>query len=65
MYGQKIRELRQEKNLTQLQLAEMLDTTASTVGKYEREFLQPNVDMIAKLCKIFDVSADYLLGMKD
>ncbi|MCI9407476.1 MAG: helix-turn-helix transcriptional regulator [Clostridia bacterium] len=65
MYGQKIRELRQEKNLTQLQLAEMLDTTASTVGKYEREFLQPNVDMITKLCKIFDVSADYLLGLKD
>ena len=65
MYGQRIKELRQEKNLTQAQLAEKIATTASTVGKYEREYLQPNVDMIISLCKFFGVSADYLLGLED
>ena len=65
MYGQRIKELRQEKNLTQKQFADMLNTTQSTVGKYEREELQPNIDAIIKICKTFDVTADYLLGLED
>ena len=65
MYGQRIKEERQIKGLSQKQLAELISTTQSTIGKYEREELQPNVEIIAKLCKIFDVSADYLLGLVD
>lgn len=65
MYGQRIREERQLKGLSQRQLAELISTTQSTVGKYEREELQPNIDVIIKLCKIFEVSADYLLGLDD
>lgn len=65
MYGQRIKEIRQEKGLTQSQLAEMLSTTRSTVGKYEREEIQLTVDTIIKICKVFEVSADYLLGLED
>ena len=65
MYGKKIKELRQEKGLTQAQLAEKISTTASTIGKYEREELQPNVDIIISLSKFFGVSADYLLGLEN
>lgn len=65
MYGQRIKEFRQEKGLTQSQLAEMLSTTQSTVGKYEREEIQLTVDTIIKICKVFEVSADYLLGLED
>ena len=65
MYGQRIKEIRQEKGLTQSQLAEMLSTTQSTVGKYEREEIQLTVDTIIKICKVFVVSADYLLGLED
>lgn len=65
MYGQRIKEERQHKGLTQGQLAELISTTQSTIGKYEREELEPNVDVIFKLCKIFEVSADYLLGLSD
>lgn len=65
MYGQRIKEIRQEKGLTQSQLAEMLSTTQSTVGKYEREEIQLTVDTIIKICKVFEVSADYLLGLED
>lgn len=65
MYGQRIKEIRQEKGIAQSQLAEMLSTTQSTVGKYEREEIQLAVDTIIKICKVFEVSADYLLGLED
>ena len=62
MYGKRIKDLRQERGLTQSQLAEKIGTTASTIGKYEREQLQPNVETVKLLCTFFEVSADYLLG---
>ncbi len=65
MIGQRIKEIRQEKGLTQTQFAELLATTQSTIGKYEREELQPNLDTIVKICKLFEVSADYMLGLID
>ena len=65
MYGQRIKELRQEKGLTQAQLAEKITTTASTIGKYEREELQPNVETIKAICKFFGVTADYLIGLEE
>ena len=65
MYGKRIKEERQQKGYTQGQLAEMISTTQSTIGKYEREELQPNVETIVKLCKVFGVTSDYLLGLED
>lgn len=65
MYGKRIKEIRQEKGLTQTQFAELLSTTQSTIGKYEREEIQLTVDTILKICELFDVSADYLLGLED
>lgn len=65
MFGQRIRESRQEKGLTQTQLAELLSTTQSTIGKYEREELQPNIETMVKLCKLLDISADYLIGLEN
>lgn len=65
MFGQRIKELRQERGLTQIQLAELLFTTQSTIGKYEREELQPNIEVLKKLCKVFEVSSDYILGLSD
>ncbi len=65
MYGQRIKECRQLKNLSQSELAVLLKTTQSTIGKYEREELQPNIETILKMCEQFGVSADYLLGLED
>ncbi len=65
MYGQRIRELRLEHELSQSQLAKELNTTQKSISKYETEFLDLNTDMIIALCKFFNVSADYLLGLKD
>ena len=63
MYGQRIRELRLEHELTQSQLAKELNTTQKSISKYKTEFLDLNTGMIISLCKFFNVSADYLLGL--
>lgn len=65
MYGNRIKEIRMERGLTQTQFAQLLKTSQSTIGKYEREELQPNIDVIIKICKTFEVSADYLLDLTD
>lgn len=65
MYGQRIRELRMEKGITQAELAAILNTTQKTISKYENEFLDLNTNMIISLCKYFNVTSDYLLGLCD
>lgn len=65
MYGKIIRELRQEKGLSQSQLAEQLNISQNNISKYEREKLDLSTDMIIKLCEFFGVTAGYLLGIED
>ena len=65
MYGQRIKELRLEKGLTQAELANALNTSQRNVSKYETEYLDLSTENIIKLCKFFGVSADYLLGLED
>ena len=65
MYGQRIREIRKKSDLTQHAFAQILYSTQSTIGKLEREELEPNIGMILKICRTFKVSADYLLGLED
>lgn len=58
----RIRELRKSQGWLQSDLADRLNTTAQSVGRYETEQRQLDPETILKLCEIFDVSADYLLG---
>lgn len=61
----RIRELRKERKLTQTQLAELLATTQDTVSLWELGKSYPDIPSLVRLCDIFDVSADYLLGRSD
>ncbi|MCL2862242.1 MAG: helix-turn-helix domain-containing protein [Firmicutes bacterium] len=61
----RLRELREEKNLTQLQLAKELGFSRNTISQYETGTREPDIKTIKKLCDFFDVSADYLLGFKE
>lgn len=61
----KLKELRTEKGLTQKQLAQVLNTTDDSIFSWEKGRSQPSIEMIRKLCIIFDISADYLLGLED
>ncbi|MDE6274933.1 MAG: helix-turn-helix domain-containing protein [Clostridia bacterium] len=62
MYGQKIRDLRIENKLKQDDLARMLNISQSTITKYEKEQLEPNIIILKKLADIFLCSIDYLVG---
>lgn len=64
MFGERLKKIRIEKGYTQAQLAEKLMTTQSTLGKYERGELQPSLETIKAICKVLDVSSDYLLEIE-
>lgn len=61
----RIKELREEKGLSQKQLAEAIGLKHQTISHYENGRLEPNLETIEKLCNYFDVSAGYLLGIED
>lgn len=59
----RIKELRKEKGLTQKQLATLLNKSETGYASWEQGLSEPNVNDLRLLCKIFEVSADYLLGI--
>lgn len=58
-----LRELREEKGLTQAQLAEQLHFSLSIINKWENGKKNPSVEAIKILAKYFNVTTDYLLNM--
>ena len=60
--GNKIKQLRIERNMTQPDLATELGVTVRTVAYYENDERQPTKSTILKLCKLFNVTSDYLLS---
>lgn len=62
MVGERLRELRRIKGMTQLQLAREVGLSASAIGMYEQGRREPDNDTLARLCALFDVSSDFLLG---
>lgn len=59
--GQKISYLRSKMNLTQEDLAEILDVSRQSVSKWEMDQAVPHIEKIIKMCDLFMVSADNLL----
>ncbi len=64
-FGEKIKDLRLAKGLTQKQLAKELEQAQSTIFYWEQNKQEPNISSLKKLCEFFDVSADFLLGLSD
>lgn len=54
--GERIKELRQKKNVTQQELGEYLNTTSQTISRYENGILEPNHNVLYKLADFFSVS---------
>ena len=65
IFCERVKELRIENNLTQKQLAEKLQTTNSSVCDWEKGRSQPDLKTLANMAQLFQVSVDYLLGLKD
>lgn len=62
MVGERIRELRESKNLRQEDLCKMLNIKQATLSNYEQNRRTPDVEMLIKIADIFKVSIDYLVG---
>lgn len=62
MFAQRLRELRRENRLTQIQLAQKLHVSNGTVGMWETGKREPDFDTVTSLANLFHVSTDYLLG---
>lgn len=65
MLGQRIYELRSALGWSQVQLAERLNISKQTVSNWENENIQPSIEMLVRLSKLFHVSTDYLLGLEN
>lgn len=65
MIGDRIKELRKEKNLSQIQLASQIGVSQKAIDYWELGTNEPKSSYIIKLAKYFDVSADYLLGIDE
>lgn len=64
MLNQQIRALRLSRKMSQVELAKLLNVTKQSVCNWENDNIQPSVEMLVKLAKIFSVSTDYLLGIE-
>ena len=60
--GKRLREIRNENNLTQIKLAQFLNTDNSTISKYEKALFPIATPYLYTICKKYNISADYLLG---
>lgn len=61
----RLRSARENKNLTQLQVAKLTGITNTTLSNYENATSRPDPDTLKLLAKTYNVTADYLLGLSD
>lgn len=61
-FGRKLRECREAKNLSQSEVAKLLSTNHSIIGKYERDEVKPTVDVVKKLAEVLETTVGFLMG---
>lgn len=62
-YYDRLRELREDRDLTQADIANVLKTTQQVYSRYEKGINQIPLHHLITLCKFYKVSADYILGI--
>ena len=65
MISKIIRQLRKEQGWTKKQLSEKLHVGKTTASNYETGYSEPDIDMLNKMAKLFNVSVDTILGNKN
>ena len=65
MLGNRIKELRNKKSISQTKFALLLDVSRSAVSMWEINKSEPDNEMLIKICKVLDCSSDYLLGISE
>lgn len=62
-FGQIIKKLRLEADMTQEKLAELLSVSAQAVSRWENDSAMPDIALLVPLANLFHVTTDYLLGV--
>ncbi|MCM3424059.1 helix-turn-helix transcriptional regulator [Bacillus licheniformis] len=60
--GIKLREARKKKGLKQIEAAQKLGISNGTLSGYERDYRDPDTEILKKMAELYDVSVDELLG---
>lgn len=63
-FGNRLKTLRTQNNLTQNQLAKRLSLTKSVISAYENGIRMPSYDTLISISRLFKVTTDYLLGLE-
>lgn len=64
-FNERLKAIRKECGMTQREVYSKLNISPNGYASYEQGRTEPSIDTLVKLCQIFDVSADVLLGLKD
>ena len=65
IFCERLKLLRVEKKLSQPELAKLVGVSKGMISFWENGINEPTISNLIKLCQIFDVSSDYLLGLED
>lgn len=63
--NENIKQLRQSRNLSQVDLARALGVTKQSISNWENNNIQPSIDMLIHLAQFFSVSTDFMLGLDE
>lgn len=63
LFGDRLKELRKERSLTQEEISEVCQVAKQTISNWENNITQPPFDIVKRLAQYFGVTADYLLGL--
>ncbi|MBQ7466445.1 MAG: helix-turn-helix transcriptional regulator [Clostridia bacterium] len=61
----RIKELREQKGLSQQKLGELVGVNQQAVSNWETSYREPNIEVLMNLAIIFEVTMDYLVGLND
>lgn len=61
----RLKELRQKKNISQQQLAEIIGVSQQSINKYENHSIEPDIATLIRFADYFNTSVDYLIGNSD
>ena len=65
LFSERLVQLRREKGLSQVELAKVLNTTQRRISYMELGKVEPDLSTLVALSSYFEVSTDYLIGIKD
>ena len=64
-FAERLKELREEKSLSQRNLAKELGVSQAAIARWENNLQIPNIEVAIIVAKYFNISTDYLLGLED